>query len=205
MSERMDIDLKYFVLNNGACDIDIKKYNSLIIAKNRTSSGNYLYVLEDNEANRNLDIEWGTAICPTDGGICSGARDGMIVYYTEENGLFEHCLDQGYKSTYAMCEYQANKNCQVECRAGDVTNKCGTTYVECTDFNTGSGITDYINMVDDRESYILCDNDPDYCNLGCQKETWMPYICRNSVDGSIKSACNSPPAGCDFCRLRPQW
>ncbi|MGV8172509.1 MAG: hypothetical protein ACP5OA_07505 [Candidatus Woesearchaeota archaeon] len=214
MTETMNIDPGYFILNRGVCYPDMTKWNELIIAKNSTNNGNYLFILEDNEVNRKLDAEWNSKRCPADTdsngvvtlGICYDAKDGTIIIPETDDELdriYQFCYGQGFKSTSVKCTYEATGNCQIECDISDVNSKCGITYTKCSDFNKGIGVVNYINAIDDRELFLLCEKDMQYyCNLGCEISDWDTYICMNTIDGSISStACNALPIGCNEERL----
>lgn len=216
---KININPKYFNLNDGVCSRDSsKKYSSLIIAKRKApetvapeeKGKEYLYIMNDIEANRQLDSGWSINRCsPEPGninGICSDKTGNSIFIPStddEASQILEHCKvseNVPYKSTHVFCELQKTGNCVVKCADGDVTKKCHATggYNFCSDFNRDRGVNNekYVDLANNFESYWMCARDADYCDLGCEISSWKTYTCKNSNNGAATGTSCTLPSDC---------
>jgi hypothetical protein len=181
-------------MNKGICSGDGERYVSFLIIKRTEGNTPYIYILDDNETNRALDKLWNVPVCTDDAGsLCFGKTDESVVTFNDAAGIkriYDYCIQGAtkYFSTSIKCEYVAEKRtCRPDCSYGDVSPDCGVKYKKCEDYNQIDGITKYISMDKDYMYYYMCNNDADFCKLGCKSNPGEIYVSNdpNSPDGSV--------------------
>ena len=215
----INIDDKYFDLNKVTCTTTKPiPYSSYIFVEQKIypAKKSFVYVIEDNDANKIQDAKWAIPACHTtdSSNPCYGKNDGDIVKgidQTSFDNIYKYCQNRegvAYKSTSVQCVYsQGGDDCDVKCAPGDVTPFCGSgkKYSLCEDYNTltdnmASGFAvNYISQDEDYASYAMCEFDNKFCtvsgNSGCHISTWDVYACRDSPTGTISATGGdcSPP------------
>jgi len=211
----INVDHERFDLNKVACDPEGKKlYTPYLFIKtfDTQKAQSYIYVVEDNDTNKELAKEWSRVIC-RDGmdksGFCLGQKDGTVMYSDKEDTIkrmYDYCQNKDPKGTYKVttikCSYDAaTKTCDADCFYSDITKEvCANTYKTCESFNENIGIINHINMDTNTKDAVMCKNPDKYCsNVGaCDLGTKGVYTCKKDLasNGEIDSksdVCAAPP------------
>jgi len=221
----INIELKNFDFNNIACNNkDTDSYGSYMFIKRTIyppilpEKKDYVYVIEDNDANRALDADWSIPVCKTtdSSNPCYGKRNGDTVEATDQNSLGKidrYCKtkdkDITYKSTSVKCEYlEGGTDCDTNCKDSDVTDQCNVTYSTCEDYNqliSSMGFNlnvEYISADEEYKYYGMCKFDATFCDIGkspggqsvgCGIADWNIYACKDSKTGATETNTDCAP------------